>query len=110
MSIDYHIIGSRVKTSRKAIGMTQEALAEKLDVTIGYISQIERGATKPNLEMLASIASVLHKELAYFVTGVSAEDSRYLESELTERIRKLSPHDRAMIINLLQWLEQNDNT
>ena len=42
MVIDYKIIGQRIKNARKAIGMTQEVLAEKADVTVGYISQIER--------------------------------------------------------------------
>ena len=110
LSIDYHVIGFRIRSARKEVGLTQEALAEKLDVTVGYISQIERGITKPNLEMIASIASVLGMEFAYFVTGVSTDDAKYMEYELTERIRRLSPRDRAMIISLLQWLENNEET
>ena len=106
VSIDYRLIGARIKKARKTFGITQEALAEQLDVTIGYVSQIERGVTKPNLEMLSSIASALHTELAFFVTGISTEDACYMETELTERIRRLTPRDRAMITELLQWLEK----
>lgn len=107
LSIDYRVIGLRIKSARKAVGLTQETLAEQLDITVGYISQIERGITKPNLEMIASIASALNTEFAYFITGVNTDDARYMESELDERIRKLSARDREMVVNLLQWLENN---
>ena len=43
MSIDYKIIGKRIKERRKICQITQETLAEKLGVSVGYISQIERG-------------------------------------------------------------------
>ena len=52
MLVDYILIGKRIKDYRNKCGFTQGALAEKLDVSVGFISQIERGITKPNLEML----------------------------------------------------------
>ena len=50
MRIDYKLIGNRIKTERKKSGITQEVLAEMLDVTVGYVSQVERGITKISLE------------------------------------------------------------
>ena len=35
MNVDYKLIGSRIKEARKSRGMTQEVMAEQLDVTIG---------------------------------------------------------------------------
>jgi DNA-binding XRE family transcriptional regulator len=40
MSLDYKLIGSRIKSARKRMGMTQETLAEKIDVSVGYVSQV----------------------------------------------------------------------
>lgn len=40
MAVDYKLIGQRIKEHRKQKKMTQEVLAEKSDVTVGYISQI----------------------------------------------------------------------
>ena len=59
MHIDYKLIGERIKKIRKACGLTQEILAEKLNVSIGYISQVERGITKISLDLLAAISSIL---------------------------------------------------
>ena len=48
--------------------MTQERLAEALSVSVGYISQIERGVTKINLDTLAAVAAHLNCELSELVT------------------------------------------
>ncbi|MBQ3826264.1 MAG: helix-turn-helix transcriptional regulator [Spirochaetaceae bacterium] len=50
MSIDYRLIGQKIQTKRKTLHKTQENMAESISVTVGYISQIERGITKVNLE------------------------------------------------------------
>ena len=46
MSIDYKLLGERIKQQRRIKGTTQENFAEYLNVSVGYISQIERGITK----------------------------------------------------------------
>ena len=50
--MDYGAIGQRIKQVRRSRDMTQERLAEALSVSVGYISQIERGVTKINLDWL----------------------------------------------------------
>ena len=45
MSVDYQLIGRRISQYRRAERKTQENLAEGLGVSVGYISQIERGVT-----------------------------------------------------------------
>ena len=59
MSVDYRSIGGRIKQRRRAAGMTQEQLAERLFVTVGYVSQLERGISKTNLDMLSKICTIL---------------------------------------------------
>ena len=49
MNVDYKLIGERIQKTRKSKGMTQDVLAEKLGVSIGYVSQVERGITKISL-------------------------------------------------------------
>ena len=59
MAIDYVSLGKRIQARRKICNFTQENLAEKISVTVGYISQIERGITKVNLDTLSKIAESL---------------------------------------------------
>ena len=55
MELNYSIIGVRLKQARINKKITQEELAEKLDVSVTYISRIERGSTAINLKRLFAI-------------------------------------------------------
>lgn len=46
----------RLKTLRKAKGMTQEKAAEELNISIEHLGNMERGQGKPSLELLVEIA------------------------------------------------------
>ena len=65
MIIDYEAIGLRIREARKKAGITKEALANDADVSLRFISYIEKGQTKMSLETLVSIANAL---------SVSADD------------------------------------
>lgn len=52
-------IGMRVKQAREIAGLTQERLAELLDVTAQYISGVERGAVGLSVPVLLQLCSVL---------------------------------------------------
>ena len=53
------MLGERIKEFRSARGWTQGVLAEKLDVSIGYISEIETGRRTPSLSTLLTIIDLL---------------------------------------------------
>lgn len=55
--VNYAAIGQRVKKYRTKAHLTQSELAEALDVSTGYISQIECGHTQVSLNRLDSIAN-----------------------------------------------------
>ena len=52
-------IGKRIQKARQEAGMTQAALAEKLDVNVQYISDLERGVVGTSIQTLISICSIL---------------------------------------------------
>ena len=59
MVIDYQLIGRRIAARRKNNHITQESLAEYLDVSPAFISKIERGRTQLSLERLVQICHYL---------------------------------------------------
>ena len=67
--INYSMIGKHIKIARKARHMTQEMLAEKMDVSLGYIGQIERGDKLLNLERLAQICLILQVPIEDMIAG-----------------------------------------
>ena len=59
MEIDYSALGKRVKKLRKEQKMTQERLAELIDVSVPHMSNIENGKTKFSLQVLVDMADAL---------------------------------------------------
>nr|WP_092069277.1 helix-turn-helix transcriptional regulator [Dendrosporobacter quercicolus]NSL47417.1 helix-turn-helix transcriptional regulator [Dendrosporobacter quercicolus DSM 1736]SDL88606.1 Helix-turn-helix domain-containing protein [Dendrosporobacter quercicolus] len=103
MNIDYIAIGQRIKRIRKK-RFTQEKLAEKLDVTPVYISQVENGKTKINLEMLVRIAGLLDTDPGYFINGASYQTQDYLKSDLANLLRDCPPERLQLIYNVVKLI------
>ena len=57
--IDYRLIGKRIQRARTTAGLTQEALVERIQISTNYLSKVENGREKPNLEMLAKISNAV---------------------------------------------------
>ena len=108
MNIDYKLIGSRIKNRRKECGFTQEKLSEVIEVTPGYISQIERGTTKISLDTLAKIANHLDCDVASFISDSNNGSSDYLLDDLSEKCRKLSADEKQMFSAFIDvYLQKN---
>jgi len=54
------VIGNRIRISREKSGLTQEELAEKLDLSTQFISTIERGVAGASLETIINLCDVLN--------------------------------------------------
>ena len=104
MNIDYRLIGSRIKEKRKLQGFTQEKLAEGLDVTVGYVSQIERGISKISLDLLAAISVILHCNVAELISETAPKSEHYLTQELTQKIDRLSAKDKKLLTDFVDLL------
>lgn len=107
MGIDHKAIGQRIKSQRKKCGWTQDQLAESVGVTVGYISQIERGITRANLDMLSQIADVLDCEITYLLCGTSSGQRDYLSPDVSQRWIQLNPTQRRITLDLIDSLLRN---
>ena len=104
MSIDYKLIGSRMKAHRQAEHKTQEQLAEKLSVTVGYVSQLERGVTKISLDTLAEVCTILHCEMSDLITGASTGQETYLRQEFSEKYARLDGGQKKLVLDFMDLL------
>ncbi len=74
-------IGGRVRSLRTAAGLTQTALAGER-FSKEYVSQIERGKTRPTEETVAWLAERLGVDTQFLVHGISADARTRLEAQL----------------------------
>ena len=59
MDIDYLAIGKRIKAYRKERKMSQEELAEEIDISVPHMCNIENGKTKFSFPILVGLANAL---------------------------------------------------
>ena len=81
-------IGKRIMDRRKKLGLTQEALAEKGDVTTQFVSYTESGKRAMRPENLLKISSALEVSADYLLTGEIIDKDLLI---LSDKLRRLTP-------------------
>jgi len=107
MPIDYKVIGSRIKKERKQAKLSQEELAEILDISSSFQSRMERGATKISLDMLGRISEALNIPLSLLVTGVAVNSRNFLDEELSLVVDDFSPAEKRLLLDIAKSIKQN---
>lgn len=99
--LDKHNIGDRIKTARKERGLTQEALAEKVDITLYYMGEIERGAKTPSLDLFIRLIEELDISADYLLRGRVSTGTVYGDKRMARRLENLKPRQRAALEALI---------
>jgi len=82
-------LGKNIKILRARRGLSQADLAEKADISIPFLSNIERGIKYPQPTMLSKIANALGVEVnELFVAHLEADGSAELLHHLSEDMTK----------------------
>ena len=72
---------TRIRKAREEIGYTREKFAEKLDVSVSYLAELERGRTGISVKMLIKVCNVLGLSADYVLFGTErTEDELRLDA------------------------------
>lgn len=93
-------IGYRMKELRIQYGLTQQELADRLELSKGFISQLERNLTSPSIGTLLDIIQCLGTTPAEFFTDETPEQIIFKEQDYFEKVD--DEHK-----NILQWIIPN---
>ena len=91
-------IGKRIIERRNKLGLTQEELAEKGDLTPQFISYAEGGKRSMRPENLLKIAEALEVSADYLLTGTVVDKDLLL---LSDKLSKLSPSQLRTVENII---------
>ena len=94
-------IGERIYERRRFLGLTQEQLAEQMDVSIQMISNLERGNKAIKIDNLLKLCEILDVSTDYILTGTKNE------SELSGKLKELSQRDYKLISQTVDFLLSN---
>ena len=83
------LLGARIKEIRKARGLTQEQLAEMVDIEQKHVSRIEWGKNYPTIDRLEKIAAALNVPLISFFDFLHLENDDERVVNIEEMIKEL---------------------
>lgn len=107
MALDYGIIGKRLKQARINSGLTQEMLAEQLNVSVAFLSRLETGSSHVNLHRLEQICRITGVSEGYILNGVAEESSNYLTDEFSELLQTCSSEQLKLIYNIAKIIKES---
>jgi transcriptional regulator with XRE-family HTH domain len=96
------MIGNRIRKAREDRGITQEILAESMEVSNAYISKIERGRTPVNLDNLDKICAVLETSPEYILHGTNTSTDEYMRNEIIDLLEGCSAEKIKLIAQVIK--------
>lgn len=97
--MNYDLMGRNIAIARNKNHLTQEQLAEKIDVSTVFISQIETAVRKPSLETIYKISIALNTTVDRLL-GNSTLDAKY--DEIAKLLKDKNDVELNFIINVLR--------
>ncbi|MBP3603593.1 MAG: helix-turn-helix transcriptional regulator [Lachnospiraceae bacterium] len=93
-------IGNKIKELRIQKGLTQEELADRCELSKGFISQLERDLTSPSIATLIDILQCLGTDLKDFFNDSPDEQISFKENDYFEKIDE-------ELKNKVEWIIPN---
>ena len=96
-------IGRAIARQRASRDLSQEKVAEKLNIGAEAVSRIERGLVMPNVERLVELAAIFECETADLLTegrSLPADQAKRLQNMLNS----LSAEDRLLVLDIVERL------
>ena len=95
--------GDQIKSYRINLGLTQSQVASELEVTPGYISNVENGRTAMSLRILIYYAKLMGVTLDALVGNLETDyKTTALDNALNAEIRKLSKKEKEKLLKTIQ--------
>lgn len=99
--MDYYKIGQKVRKYRKAQGLSQEQLAERIGISVTHMSHIETGNTKLSLPVLVDIAEALDVKTDDLLFEVQSVQKISFQ-ELTEVLERCTSQQIRIITEIVK--------
>ena len=94
-ALTHEKIGARIRSKRESLGMTQQELAEMVNVTRNTISRYENGETEVGVITLNNIADALSVTVLWLLFGFDYENDIY------NNLLKLTERDRQIVVDTI---------
>ena len=109
MKMNYEALGRKIKEVRRKQNMTQEYLAEKVDLSVSHISNNETAKTKVSLPTLVEISNALGVSVDYLLMdsyhSPEMKEDVFVK-ELDAVIENCGPRDKKIVLEISRKLAE----
>lgn len=109
--IDYCRIGGRIADLRKERHITQEQLAEILNISVKHCSEVERGLSSLSLEKLECASELFDCNMDFLIHGATPQDcSRLFPASMIQIMSSDDEQEKKLLTEYLHMYEKLRNS
>ncbi len=105
--MDKVALGKRIREARLKRCFKQDQLAEKVSITVVYLSEIERGLKLPSLTLFVTLAETLNVSTDSLLRDDLDTGKDHVYHEITKKLDQLTPKQRIACVELLETYIRN---
>lgn len=94
-------LGKKIKENREKANLSQEQLAEQLNISRNFLSALERNIKTPSLETFIKICNALNVSSDVLLCGVLNTGYKVIISQLSSKLEGLPKKDQERIFNVI---------
>lgn len=102
--MDYKKLGNRIKSERLKLNLTQEILAENIDISVSYMGQIERGERSLTLDTLVRLTKRLGVTIDYLLQDSIEINNKNSMNQMAQLLDGRSTRQVQMALDLIKVL------
>ena len=107
MTLNFRLIGQRIQETRHRKRLSQAQLAEQVDLSVSYISHVERATKQASLESLVKIANALGVTVDLLLNGNQSFDQKEYMTELVGLLTDCDAYEKRIIYETVSALKKS---
>ena len=105
MELDYRAIGKRIKIARIKADLTQERLAEAVEISPTHLSNIETGTTRVSLTAIVNLANALSVTVDDLLCDSVIQAKPQFEKDIVALLEDCDEYEIRMVRDMAQALK-----
>ena len=99
--MDLYCLGNRIRKTRMNFGITQEKLAEMVDISTNFMSLIEN-VRNMSVETLVKIADALGVTVDYLLSDTMEVQGDKIMNQIAQNLSTLSDDEKLFFLNVIK--------
>ena len=99
------LFGKRVRAARKAAKLTLQKTADKLDMSLNHLAQIERGTRQPSFDLIFKLAEIYDvPALSFFNFDAAETDAKLLRRKVEAKLGNYTAEQLSQVYRFMQFI------